>query len=109
MGGRVQWRGRGPIRGGGGGAMGRGKGRGGRVQWRGGGRIGVGGGGARGRVRGRAGRGDGGGPGAEDAGPDLDSAWVGRVRDRLMAWYERGHRDLPWRRERDPYRILVSE
>jgi A/G-specific adenine glycosylase len=28
---------------------------------------------------------------------------------RLLAWYRRGHRDLPWRRTRDPYRIWVSE
>ena len=27
----------------------------------------------------------------------------------LLAWYARGHRDLPWRRTRDPYAILVSE
>ena len=27
----------------------------------------------------------------------------------LIAWYERGHRALPWREDRDPYRILVSE
>jgi A/G-specific adenine glycosylase len=27
----------------------------------------------------------------------------------LLAWYRRGHRDLPWRRTRDPYRIWVSE
>ena len=27
----------------------------------------------------------------------------------LVAWYVRGHRDLPWRRTRDPYRIWVSE
>jgi A/G-specific adenine glycosylase len=27
----------------------------------------------------------------------------------LVAWYRRGHRDLPWRRSRDPYRIWVSE
>lgn len=41
--------------------------------------------------------------------PDLDPAWRGRVRRGLLEWYERGHRDLPWRRDRDPYRILVSE
>jgi A/G-specific adenine glycosylase len=29
--------------------------------------------------------------------------------DRLIAWYERFRRDLPWRSTRDPYRILVSE
>jgi A/G-specific adenine glycosylase len=27
----------------------------------------------------------------------------------LAAWYGRGHRDLPWRRTADPYRIWVSE
>jgi A/G-specific adenine glycosylase len=28
---------------------------------------------------------------------------------RLRAWYRANHRDLPWRRTRDPYRVLVSE
>jgi A/G-specific adenine glycosylase len=28
---------------------------------------------------------------------------------RLRAWYRKNGRDLPWRRTRDPYRILVSE
>ncbi len=28
---------------------------------------------------------------------------------RLLAWYLRARRDLPWRRTRDPYRIWVSE
>ncbi len=28
---------------------------------------------------------------------------------RLRAWFRRGARDLPWRRTRDAYRILVSE
>lgn len=28
---------------------------------------------------------------------------------RLLAWYRFHQRDLPWRRTRDPYRILVSE
>jgi A/G-specific adenine glycosylase len=27
----------------------------------------------------------------------------------LLAWYARGHRDLPWRNTRDPYAIWVSE
>ena len=31
------------------------------------------------------------------------------IRRRLLAGYGRGRRDLPWRRSRDPYRILVSE
>ena len=28
---------------------------------------------------------------------------------RLRAWYRRNARDLPWRRTRDPYHVLVSE
>jgi A/G-specific adenine glycosylase len=28
---------------------------------------------------------------------------------RLLAWFRRAGRDLPWRRTRDPYRVLVSE
>lgn len=28
---------------------------------------------------------------------------------RLRAWYRRSARDLPWRRTRDPYEVLVSE
>ena len=28
---------------------------------------------------------------------------------RLLVWYDRAARDLPWRRTRDPYRVLVSE
>jgi len=31
------------------------------------------------------------------------------VRTRLLAWYDANRRDLPWRRTRDPYRILVAE
>jgi A/G-specific adenine glycosylase len=30
-------------------------------------------------------------------------------RRRLLAWYERNGRDLPWRKTADPYHILVSE
>jgi A/G-specific adenine glycosylase len=32
-----------------------------------------------------------------------------RFRSRLLAWYRRHGRDLPWRRTDDPYHILVSE
>jgi A/G-specific adenine glycosylase len=32
-----------------------------------------------------------------------------RFQRRLLAWYRRHGRDLPWRRTREPYRILVSE
>lgn len=39
----------------------------------------------------------------------LDPAQVGQFQRRLVRWYRRHGRDLPWRRTRDPYRILVSE
>jgi len=32
-----------------------------------------------------------------------------RVRAALLAWYRENHRDLPWRRTRDPWAIWVSE
>ena len=32
-----------------------------------------------------------------------------RFQRRLLAWYRRHGRDLPWRRTRAPYRVLVSE
>lgn len=34
---------------------------------------------------------------------------VERVHDGLLGWFAANRRDLPWRRSRDPYRILVSE
>ena len=34
---------------------------------------------------------------------------LGLVRELLLDWYSRNGRDLPWRRTRDPYAILVSE
>ncbi len=37
--------------------------------------------------------------------PDLAVAFGARLR----AWYRRNHRDLPWRKTRDPYRVLISE
>lgn len=36
-------------------------------------------------------------------------ATIRALQRRLIAWYERHGRDLPWRRTRDPYAILVSE
>ncbi len=36
-------------------------------------------------------------------------ALAARIARLLLAWYVRGHRDLPWRHTRDPYRIWVSE
>lgn len=39
----------------------------------------------------------------------LSQAAAESLRGYLLAWYDGGHRDLPWRRTRDPYRIWVSE
>lgn len=38
-----------------------------------------------------------------------DPGAISHLRDDLLAWYRTNARDLPWRRTRDPYRILVSE
>ena len=42
--------------------------------------------------------------------PALPSAaYARKLRARLFSWYRQTHRDLPWRRYRDPYAIWVSE
>lgn len=33
----------------------------------------------------------------------------GVFKRRLLKWYDANHRDMPWRRSRDPYHILLSE
>ncbi|MBI2824614.1 MAG: A/G-specific adenine glycosylase [Planctomycetia bacterium] len=38
-----------------------------------------------------------------------DARWRAALRRRLLAWYRRAARNLPWRRTRDPYLIWVSE
>ena len=48
------------------------------------------------------------GPGPSP-GPDSDAGWRGRIQAGLVAWYAGSARALPWREDRDPYRILVSE
>lgn len=42
---------------------------------------------------------------------DLVGTWVRvlSLRTRLLAWYDAHRRDLPWRRDTDAYRVLVSE
>jgi A/G-specific adenine glycosylase len=39
----------------------------------------------------------------------LDRTHVRRLMTRLRHWFRRHGRDLPWRRTRDPYHVLVSE
>jgi A/G-specific adenine glycosylase len=43
------------------------------------------------------------------AAPLPDTSARRRFRARLLAWYGRHGRDLPWRKTHDPYHILVSE
>src|SRR5579859_5381612 len=38
-----------------------------------------------------------------------DSAGRQRFRRRLLNWYDRHKRDLPWRKDREPYRVWLSE
>ena len=40
---------------------------------------------------------------------EQDAEKIARVRGRLLEWYERSRRDLPWRRSSDSYAIWVSE
>ena len=40
---------------------------------------------------------------------ETQQARIARIRDGLFAWFQEHARDLPWRRTRDPYAILVSE
>jgi A/G-specific adenine glycosylase len=41
--------------------------------------------------------------------PFADAAVRAAIRRRLLAWFDRHARDLPWRRSRDPYAIWISE
>lgn len=38
-----------------------------------------------------------------------DARWRSRLRSRLLDWYRQNARDLPWRRDPDPYRVWISE
>src|SRR5436305_1580298 len=38
-----------------------------------------------------------------------DFSTLRSVQELLLAWYSQNGRDLPWRKTRDPYAILVSE
>ncbi|MGB6721149.1 MAG: A/G-specific adenine glycosylase, partial [Terracidiphilus sp.] len=42
-------------------------------------------------------------------GLDRESEKAAELRRRLLGWYERNRRDLPWRNSGDPYAIWVSE
>jgi A/G-specific adenine glycosylase len=41
--------------------------------------------------------------------PDFGLISARRLRRKLLAWFERNQRDLPWRGATDPYRIWLSE
>jgi A/G-specific adenine glycosylase len=38
-----------------------------------------------------------------------DSTSTSRFQKRLLGWFDQHKRDLPWRRDRDPYRVWLSE
>jgi A/G-specific adenine glycosylase len=39
----------------------------------------------------------------------VNNAGVTDIQQALVAWFRRGHRDMPWRKTRDPYAIWISE
>jgi A/G-specific adenine glycosylase len=39
----------------------------------------------------------------------FDDERAARLQADLLTWWDRGHRDLPWRQSNDPYAVLVSE
>jgi len=39
----------------------------------------------------------------------LSSSSLSRFRKNLLAWFSQFQRDLPWRRDKDPYRVWLSE
>ncbi len=41
--------------------------------------------------------------------PQFDALATRHWRRRLLSWYDRNRRDLPWREDRDPYRVWLSE
>lgn len=41
--------------------------------------------------------------------PGIDSKWKQGFRRRLLAWFAKHKRDLPWRKQISPYRIWISE
>jgi A/G-specific adenine glycosylase len=44
-----------------------------------------------------------------DGSRKFDRPATRRWRQRLLSWYDHNRRDLPWRRNRDPYRVWISE
>lgn len=46
---------------------------------------------------------------AKSGAPRVDATTAAAFSRRLRAWFRRHHRDLPWRRTRNPYHVLVSE
>src|SRR5215210_7105271 len=44
-----------------------------------------------------------------EAADEIMQARTKRIQDGLLGWFKQHARDLPWRRTRDPYAILVSE
>ncbi len=41
--------------------------------------------------------------------PEIGPVQRGRIQEAVISWFENNARDLPWRRTRDPWHVLVSE
>src|SRR5579871_312740 len=46
---------------------------------------------------------------AEDVLAGIDAQQIATLRERLLEWFHKYQRDLPWRQNKDPYRIWLSE
>ena len=40
---------------------------------------------------------------------ETDLSALSKLSGLLLPWYDKNKRDLPWRENTDPYRVLVSE
>jgi A/G-specific adenine glycosylase len=43
------------------------------------------------------------------SGEELDTLELRQFRESLLDWFQTSQRDLPWRKNRDPYRVWISE
>jgi A/G-specific adenine glycosylase len=48
-------------------------------------------------------------PSGSEHSPIPTPLWRRRLRSQLLRWFDKHRRDLPWRQDRDPYHIWVSE
>lgn len=48
-------------------------------------------------------------PGMQKRGERAPGDRIANIRKKILSWYRKNRRDLPWRKSKDPYRIWISE